>query len=244
MTATGIASTLVLTYQRALIGIAASAGYYLFNIFMGEKTVHQSPPLSADRVAFLKAKNQEIEDLYDGSQNLEGAEWKMVGEGSSKRVYEHPSLPGMVIKVPLSQTLPGIQAPTCEGDLKLHFQNLEAIRPIAALFPRIVLPESYLYETSRGIILVEQKFNLLNCDDILDSPDSREARRQFVRFIKAADLYDVSLFSSQNVGIINQPGPMQFGIFDFDHKYKQKTIFESIVSGVNKVYYRISELLI
>ncbi len=145
--------------------------------------------------------------------------WTTLGEGVSKRTFIHPDLPGMLIKIPRKEW--GFREKTGEEDLILHYTNLEQIRRIAASFDRIALPESNLYKTSKGLMVVEQQFDLVNYCSVTNGPDKQEMMLQFYVFAEAADLCDLDPTSTKNAGILSQTGHLKMGIFDVDCRNHQ-----------------------
>jgi hypothetical protein len=196
------------------IGGVASAGYYVYSEYF-----HHT--LSADQIAFLEANEEEIEDMhkYGGPSG----NWDELGKGVSKKAYVHPDFPGMLIKIPRCRV--GIRGSTGEDDLRIHHRNLEQIRPIAAAFDRIVLPESHLYTTMSGkLMIVEQKLNLVRLNDVSWGPDRTEAEDQFNAFEEASGLCDLNLRFNPNAGMIPDTFPQKIGIIDFDCRYAQQEV--------------------
>jgi len=194
---------------KILLGIGgiASAGYYVYS-----KCIHQNT-LSADQIAFLDVNKAEIDQMYE--YGMPSGNWKELGEGITKNAYEHPDFPGMLIKIPRHPV--DIRGPTSEDDLRIHHRNLEQLRPIAAAFDRIVLPESYLYSTTSGkLIIVEQKLNLVRLNDVSWGPDRTEAENQFYAFEKASRLCDLDPEITHNSGMIPGTTPQKIGVIDFD----------------------------
>lgn len=184
----------------------------LFYSFYNTKLPIKSPPLPADKLAFLKAHQDEIAGIYQ-SKNCLG-NWTFVGTGRSKKVFEHPDLPGLVVKFP--KNLIGFRGTFGEDDLRIHHASLTQFRSVAAQFDRIYLPESYLYQTNQGVIVVEEKILFDNFTSITDGPDKTKTMNQFNDFIKAVNLCDLYPEENQNAGIMYHTSPPKVAIIDAD----------------------------
>jgi hypothetical protein len=196
---------------KILLGMGgiASAGYYAYRAY---SECIPKDTLSEDQIAFLEAHKAEIEELYQFK--TPSGTWALLGKGASKKAFAHPDLPGMLIKIPNG----GYRTKNDEDDLRLDYTNLEQIRSIAAPFDRIALPESHLYTTPKRIMIVEQRFDLVDYKTVPDCSDKQEAMKQFHAFIAAAELCDIDPTGNHNAGIISQTTPLKIGIFDFDCK--------------------------
>ncbi len=204
---------------KILLGIGgiASAGYYVYSTCIHQDTLSDiyQDTLSADQIAFLEAHKAEIEQMVQEKEP--SGNWTELGTGASKKAFVHPDFPGMLIKMPVSEV--GFRGTTGEDDLRIDYANLKQIRSIAAAFDRIVLPESHLYSTSKGLMIVEQRFHFADFFTVSDSPDKKEAMNQFYAFEKAADLCDLHPKYEHNAGIIFPTTPAKIGVIDFDCKH-------------------------
>jgi len=163
-------------------------------------------------INFLENHIVDIEQMYESKAPL--GYWKKLGKGISKIAFTHPDLPGRLIKIPASKYVH--RGWTGDDDLRIHHANLQKIRSRAALFDRIVLPESYLYPTSKGLIIVEQKLDLLPYEEVPNGPEKTEAMKQFYKFKEVANLCDLNPKSNLNAGIVSSLSHIKVGVFDFD----------------------------
>lgn len=199
-------------YSRGLcklllsLGGIASAGYYVYS------TCIHKDSLSADQIAFLEAHGAELEQIYENKIAL--GKWMKLGKGVSKTAFTHPDLPGMLIKIPNNDL--GFRGKTGEDDLRMHYANFEKIRSIADSFDRIVLPQSHLYQTSKGLMIVEQRLDFAQLYTVSNGPEKQKAMDQFYAFRAAANLCDLDPEVNRNSGIVLSPAPLKIGIIDFD----------------------------
>lgn len=168
--------------------------------------------LSVDQLAFLETQDLEIAKMYE--LKTASGNWRNVGQGVSKIAFENQDLPGMIIKMPKYRY--GSRSLWGEYDLKLHHANIEKIRCTATRFNRIVLPESHLYSTPKGLIVVEQKIDFESYSNVSDGPDKQAAMDQFFAFRKAECLCDLNPKLKHNAGFISQTIPPKIGIIDLD----------------------------
>ncbi len=178
-------------------------------------TTPQADSLSHDQVAFLETHKTEIETMY-GTGQITSGKWEKLGNGISKIAVQHPELPGMIIKIPIRET--GFRTTTTDGDLLLHYENLKQAQQIATSFNRIAIPNSYLFQTSKGKILVEQKLEFLNSYAWKTDPHISKTIGQYCAFIKESQLCDVGLYRHHNARLVAHSTTPKVAIFDFDCK--------------------------
>ena len=189
-----------------VIGIASIA-FYVYNSFPATKSIFFEPDLS-----FMESHKEEIQELY--KTNLEVGRWRKLGNGISKIAFTHEEYPGWVVKVPQQSNY---NVWDKENVIRIHHENLEDIREIASQFDRISLPESYLYPTENGVVLVEEMFNLESCNINIDQ---QKTIMQFEHFVEVARLCDINPYNKHNAGILVNTTPPKIGIIDFDCRQK------------------------
>ena len=165
-------------------------------------------------ITFLEAHKAEIEEMYEHKKPL--GDWRKLGDGNSKIIIIHPELPNMLVKIPKN-------IEKVKNYFKTHDEIIQKMRNITARFDRIVLPESYVYQTSKGPIIIEKKLDLDKYNQVPDGPDKQEAMKQFHTFAYEACLCDVEPSIDHNAGFIPAIFPLKIGIFDFDCRYKRFT---------------------
>lgn len=193
---------------QLLTGVVA----FLSGASHNENYLLTQPALPIEKISFLEAHQAEITDMYQSKLAI--GTWKELGKGVSKKVFEHPDLPGMVIKIPVS--IAGHRGMTGEDDLRIHHSSLSQIRSIADQYDRIHLPESYLYHTESGLILVEEKISFADYAYIPDGIEKVEAMNQFNAFTEAVNLCDINPEENHNAGIMTNTMPPTIGIIDVD----------------------------
>lgn len=191
------------------MGVVVSTAYYIY-------TEYFIKTLSSSQIAFLNRHKEEIEKIYE-SKKVSG-KWQELGSGVSKIAFTHPEFPGMLIKIPGKWDFGSFIG---EDNLLIHNNNLESLRGLAARFDRIVLPESYLFSTSKGLLLVEEKFIFEDFDNVPEGSEKQELLAQFKAFENRSNLLDIDLSNNANCGIIFKSNPLKVGIIDFDHMSKQ-----------------------
>jgi len=208
---------------KILLGIGgiATAAYYFFS----HTGIHKkflsldSTPLSANEMDFLQAHREEIEWMYKYREVT--GNWSELGSGKSKITFEHPELPGKIIKIPRNNW--GYREGTGAGedDLKLDHVNLENLRSFAATFDRIALPQSHLFPTAKGLAQIQEKFNFVQWNSVPSDTAKEETLKQFEEFATAAGLCD----TGHNGRFLSQTSPPILGLYDFDCVYWQSPIF-------------------
>jgi hypothetical protein len=202
--------------SKVLLGATgvASAWYYAFGSRINQ---FNQPPLSADQIAFLENHKAEIESMYDTKTPADN--WQKLGSGVSKIALVHPDLPEMLVKIPICK-FNGFHTSTHDGDLLLHHENLREAQFVVSDsgFDQIAIPHSYLFLTSRGNALVEQRLDLIPGYSVVDSPDKYKAETQFSQLVQKIGLVDLHPDAGHNAGYIAQKTPLQLGIIDFDFK--------------------------
>jgi hypothetical protein len=196
------------------LGGIALSGYYAYISCAHKETLS---PLPEDQIAFLKEHRGEIDEIYTG-KNLSG-NWKELGRGTSKTAFVHPDFPGWLIKVPNRKW--GYRGATGEDDMRINYENFSQVQCLSTSYDQIILPKSHLYQTGNGIMIVEQRLDLVPGNRIADSPAKAAALAQFDAFKKAADLCDVSPEWGENSGFVRDSAPPRIGVIDFDCKSSQ-----------------------
>jgi len=200
---------------KVALGIAGVAGavfYVHHSTFQLDSTLQLALP--ENERDFLALHEGEIEEMY-GTQTLVGR-WKNLGSGEFKRAIIHKDFPGMLVKIP------NPSSPFSEEKIRLHQDILKAIRPIAANFDRIVLPRSYSYHTAKGLVLVEQRFDL---DYFSKDCDREETVRQLRDFLWHSRLCDAAPQWLENGGIIRDSCPPLIAFIDFDCRRSGPSLF-------------------
>ena len=192
-----------------VLGTISAKNHEVYGICSSNKTIFSLPNYL---INFLENHIVDIEQMYESK--APSGYWEKLGAGVSKMAFIHPDLPGRLIKIPASKYVQ--RGWTGDDDIRIHHANLQKIRSGAAQFDRIVLPESYLYPTSKGLIIVEQKLDLLPYEDVPDGPEKEEAMKQFYEFRESANLCDLNPKSKLNAGIISSLSHIKVGVYDFD----------------------------
>lgn len=182
-----------------IAGIAGSALYaYHSYIFFSTKPL----PSEHQLFPFLESHKSEIEEMYQTRRQV--GQWEKLGQGMSKLTFTHIDSPEWVIKVPAQGN---------NENIMKHHLNLEYSRSFADKFDRIILPESYLYSTAKGDVLVEE---ILEIQPYLFKQDQREAFVQLNELLKITGLCDIAPAMAHNAGIVVGTIPPKMGIIDFD----------------------------
>lgn len=159
-------------------------------------------------MSFAKLHKEEIETLYETKREV--GRWKKLGNGNSKIAFTHEDFPGWLIKIPSRYP----------NKLLMHHKNLEDLKGISSKFDRISLPESYLFRTAKGEVIVEEMFNLKRIPQFTND-DQKEAELQFMDFKRTTGLCDLDPKRGHNAGIIAGSKPTKIGIIDFDCRNDQ-----------------------
>lgn len=194
---------------KLLIGAVGFAGaaYHTQNL-MRENFI------TDEMLIFLENHNEEIESIRRYPRAL--GDWKNIGLGTSKNVFEHPKLSGKVIKLAKNE------GPYGNVYLNFHHLNLESMRKIAETpdFDRIFLPQTQIYQPVRSkrgsCILIEEKISPLKFSTVPDSDEKRIIIEQLHHFLYRAHLRDVRPEIDHNAGIINDGGNLKMAIYDAD----------------------------
>ena len=219
----GAASYAITAYLEAQISPAIEIGD---NLIEGEvesekdklDTYLRESKLSDKQTKFLEAHKSEIEAMYANPHKIKG-DWIELGDGKSKRALEHPEMPGMVVKIPRFTF--GNRRETGEEDLILNYENYKKARWMSEAYERIVIPESHLFQTSKGIITVEQKVNVVDYDSVEPSEEKDTTYFQCEQFVYKSGLCDIYIQSNTNAGFVPNTFPPKAAIFDFDCMYKR-----------------------
>ena len=126
--------------------------------------------------------------------------WACLGSGTSKMTFEHIGLPGLVIKKSARRGS-GFRGETPQSDLIIDFFNLQRIQAIAKQFSRIVVPDTRLYTTPRGeLLIIQESLEALSASwpDDPDNEARREAWQEAWAFLKETKLCDVRLEYGHN----------------------------------------------
>ncbi|MBA3815995.1 MAG: hypothetical protein H0X29_05665 [Parachlamydiaceae bacterium] len=182
--------------------------------FSKKKSSFPKKPNEASHSAFLNFHQMEITEIQSKislrERKINVGQWSRIGKGMIKTVFEHPGLPGMVIKF-------GKGPRSSERDnLRIHHENLLQIRDIAASFDRIHLPESYFYNASNTTVIIEEKIEFAKYYSVPDGPDKRITMAQYLKFVEASNLCDLLPKINHNAGIIANIYPPKIGIIDAD----------------------------
>ncbi len=170
-----------------------------------------------EKLAFLKEHEAEIELMYNTKMPF--GKWEHLGTGASKIAFTHEDFPDLLIKIP--KGVFGFRGFSGEDDLKIHYANLVDLKKMATSFDRIALPEATLYETSKGSILVEQKFRMVAFHEVQLQHGALEAILQFNKFRSKARLCDVEVEENHNAGVLADKTPITIGIIDFDCRRRE-----------------------
>lgn len=197
------------------LGGVASAGYYAYNTYAYQES--ESNTLSPDQIAFLEGHKNEIEEMYTSHKSV--GNWTKLGSGVSKQAFAHPEIPDLIIKVPGSDGL-GTWNLGGEWNMRQHHANMEELKPLAASFDRVVLPTSHLYQTSQGVMIVEQKFNIRGIPYETTDADMQRTMAQFDAFQEQASLCDLNPYVGHNAGILSTTQPPVIGVIDVDCRYQ------------------------
>ncbi len=196
-------------YKRVLLLIGtARAVYYFYQSWAKGKTTL----IEDAQLAFLKVHEAELEEMYETKMPV--GKWEHLGTGVSKIAFTHEDFPEILIKIPKGNV--GFRGFSGEDDLKIHYANLVELKKLATSFDRIALPKSTLYKTSKGSILVEQKFRMSEYVTVPNDADKQDAISQFNKFILKSNLCDIWLYNNHNGGILADKTPITIGIIDFD----------------------------
>ena len=190
--------------------------------------------LTAKQTEFLEAHKSEIETMYANPLTREGS-WTQLGAGASKRALEHPDFPRMIVKIPpMDYGWRGVRG---EDDLIINYENYKKIKELSQSYDRIVIPESHLFQTAKGVIIVEEKIENRSYHDYEKTDDYAATRAQFDQFLRKADLCDIALESDHNAGIVADVSPPKISIFDFDCRNDQ--VAQRIFSNFNQNEFHI-----
>lgn len=185
-------------------GGIASAGYYVYSTYFIEE-------IPQHLTRFIKEHETEIERLHKESYQI--GDWKLLGLGKGKKVFIHPDVPEFLFKVPRESTrLIGDR--TSEENVRFHYANLKEIQQIAARFDRVVVPQAFLFETSQGPLVMEERF-CLGAQTIFPY-EKDEAIGHAEKLIELAGLCDIDPSTNRNSRMLWNVFPSKIALFDFD----------------------------
>lgn len=221
---------------KILLGMSGigCAGYYVYSELFFKNYGWRSEPLTPDEMGFIKNHTSEIEELYTHQKPV--GQWRKIGSGVSKAAYQHPQLPGYLIKVPTNADSYWYHR---DNDAETHYKILQNIQAQfkQADFPHIVLPNCHLVNTTKGTLVVEQMFDTTPYFSVPDSQQKHVAETELRRFLEKNNICDIHISADHNAGIIKgtERDP-KIGIYDFDcnspDSNKADTIQQDRVKGV------------
>jgi len=189
----------------------AFASYYLYN----EISSFFNPDLSSFDISdakhseFLSKYKSEIEQMFT---NHSKEKWEMIGEGVSKKTFTHTEAPDIVVKFPFWNF-------RSDNDIQRDYESLQRTHEIFSIeqFPHLRLPKATLVETTKGSVLLEEKFNLIDFVSVPKSFLKDTAMKELDAFIQKSGLCDVVLSRDHNAAFLegSESNPI-IGIFDFD----------------------------
>lgn len=162
---------------------------------------------------FFEDYQDEIEQLQDG---MKVGQWKELGSGVSKTTFVHPELTRYVIKI---QKQSAVHWKYNDNNLRAHHRNLGNAKKIIEEggYKHIVIPESYLIETKRGLIIVERRLDLVKGSAIPETSLKEAAINELVKFIVENGVCDLDHKANHNAEFLkNSEEDPKIGIYDLD----------------------------
>lgn len=162
---------------------------------------------------FLADYQDEIEQLQDG---MKVGQWKELGSGKSKTTFAHPELTRYVIKI---EKQSAIHWKYNDNNLRAHHRNLVNAKKIVEEgdYKHIVIPESYLIKTRRGLMIVERRLDLVKGHTIPETPLKVAAINELFKFILENGVCDLDLKANHNAEFLkNSEEDPKIGIYDLD----------------------------
>ena len=225
------------TYQLLLGIFGATALIYCIHSECSNKEIisFTMPEMPQNLRNFLDDHHREIEELQKSPPNIIG-KWKLLGSGVSKKAFFHPDC-DYLIKVPHLPNGSFWSSPRAlfaGNDADKHHRNLVKAHELVLThsLEKLHIPNSYLYHTLQGSLVIEQKLHTISYKQIPNSLAKRRAEDQLRQLLNLGQFCDINVSKDHNAEFLSNNLNPKIGIYDFDCIKKSSNVIDDRTIGI------------